>query len=128
MNENEFRQLLDLFPIVRSTDYCAVSEFSRQLSGPATSQEVKEWQDAWSTEDNNEAFWRKLKAAAEQKVGAADAERFCKAFQQVYKKLVSTVNFSFFGFATLKCPKRLKCRIHYSCSLNILSFYNPSGL
>ncbi|XP_057801627.1 uncharacterized protein LOC131016858 isoform X2 [Salvia miltiorrhiza] len=88
MNENEFRQLLDLFPIVRSTDYCAVSEFSRQLSGPATSQEVKEWQDAWSTEDNNEAFWRKLKAAAEQKVGAADAERFCKAFQQVYKKLV----------------------------------------
>ncbi|XP_041998164.1 uncharacterized protein LOC121748021 [Salvia splendens] len=88
MDENEFRQLLELFPIVRSTDYCAASEFSSQLSGPAPSQELKERQDGCSTEDNNEAFWGKLKAAAEKKVGAADAERFCKAFQQVYKKLV----------------------------------------
>ncbi|KAG6414019.1 hypothetical protein SASPL_126735 [Salvia splendens] len=76
MDENEFRQLLELFPIVRSTDYCvslslslslshthththtlAASEFSSQLSGPAPSQELKERQDGCSTEDNNgEAF------------------------------------------------------------------------
>ncbi|KAG6411389.1 hypothetical protein SASPL_129470 [Salvia splendens] len=129
MDENEFRQLLELFPIVRSPDYCvslslrsqtlahtkpsshtlhllysfsifwtcgclaklcfqAGSEFSSQLSGPAPSLELKERQDGCSTEDNTEAFWGKLKAAAEKKVGAADAEIFCKAFQQVYKKLV----------------------------------------
>ncbi|KAK4492333.1 hypothetical protein RD792_003136, partial [Penstemon davidsonii] len=34
-----------------------------------------------------EAFLGKLKLAAEKKVGAADAEIFCKAFQHVYKKL-----------------------------------------
>ncbi|KAH6765949.1 octanoyltransferase [Perilla frutescens var. hirtella] len=89
MDENEFRQLIDLFPVVRSPDYVhAESDISKQSSRSAPSREVKDWQDAWSTEDNNEAFWGKLKLAAEQKVGAADAERFCKAFQQVYKKLV----------------------------------------
>ncbi|KAI3450052.1 hypothetical protein Pfo_006717 [Paulownia fortunei] len=98
MDESEFRQLLELFPVVRSRDYHADLDSSRQVSRSAPSEEVKEWQDAWNTEDkrgseicgddNHEAFWGKLKSAAEQKVGAADAERFCKAFQQVYKKLV----------------------------------------
>ncbi|KAG8388929.1 hypothetical protein BUALT_Bualt02G0176400 [Buddleja alternifolia] len=101
MDESEFRQLLELFPVVRSRDYHAEldSSSSRQLSQPAQNREVNEWQDAWNTEDkrgkeisgnnNHEAFWGKLKLAAEQKVGAADAEIFCKAFQQVYKKLVN---------------------------------------
>ncbi|PIN26141.1 hypothetical protein CDL12_01119 [Handroanthus impetiginosus] len=99
MDETEFRQLLDLFPVVRSRDYHADLDSSSQLSRPGPSEEVKEWQNAWNSEDqrdievsakddSHEAFWGKLKAAAEKKVGAADAERFCKAFQQVYKKLV----------------------------------------
>ncbi|KAB1215568.1 hypothetical protein CJ030_MR4G017898 [Morella rubra] len=63
-----------------------------------TSQQMKEWQDAWDEGDKQEvenhgtslhdAFWGKLKLAAERKVGAAAAERFCKAFQQIHKKLV----------------------------------------
>ncbi|EYU46177.1 hypothetical protein ABFS82_04G066900 [Erythranthe guttata] len=98
MDESEFRQLLELFPVVRPRDYHVELDSSRQSSQSAPSEEAQQWQDAWSTEDrrssnisktdNHEAFWRKLKSAAEQKVGAADAERFCKAFQQVYKKLV----------------------------------------
>ncbi|XP_034222228.1 uncharacterized protein LOC117632769 isoform X2 [Prunus dulcis] len=81
MDEAEFRRLLDLFPIVRSRDY-----------------HVKEWQDAWDEGDKKEvekqgldqhgAFWEKLKLVAERKVGEAEAERFCKAFQQIHKKLV----------------------------------------
>ncbi|KAK4419644.1 hypothetical protein Salat_2377300 [Sesamum alatum] len=88
MDESEFRQLLDLFPVVRSRDYHADWESSRQSTRSGPSEEVNEWHDAWNTEDNREAFWGKLKSAAEQKMGAADADRFCKAFQQVYKKLV----------------------------------------
>ncbi|OIW04179.1 hypothetical protein TanjilG_00739 [Lupinus angustifolius] len=34
------------------------------------------------------SFWSKLKSEAAVKVGAEEAERFCKAFQQVHKKLV----------------------------------------
>ncbi|KAL8527378.1 hypothetical protein ACS0TY_005297 [Phlomoides rotata] len=87
MDENEFRRVLELFPVVRSRDYHADLDFSRQSSRSGPS-EAKKWQDAQSAEDKNEAFWGKLKSAAERKVGRADAERFCKAFQQVYKKLV----------------------------------------
>ncbi|KAK9999366.1 hypothetical protein SO802_018969 [Lithocarpus litseifolius] len=35
-----------------------------------------------------DAFWEKLKSAAEGKVGAVEAERFCKAFQRIHSKLV----------------------------------------
>ncbi|KAL3621948.1 hypothetical protein CASFOL_034144 [Castilleja foliolosa] len=100
MDESEFRQLLDLFPVVRPRDYHVIfdaeSDSSSQLTRTARSEEAKEWQDAWDEEDRrgsveddvHEAFWGKLKLAAEKEVGAADAEKFCKAFQQVYKKLV----------------------------------------
>ncbi|KAA8544632.1 hypothetical protein F0562_022644 [Nyssa sinensis] len=98
MDELEFRRLLDLFPIVRSRDYLADSESSRQSTSHSEQNEVKEWQDAWNEGnrkeieiqgmDQHDAFWEKLKLAAEKKLGVAEAERFCEAFQRVYKKLV----------------------------------------
>ncbi|XP_050369405.1 uncharacterized protein LOC126787596 isoform X2 [Argentina anserina] len=99
MDEAEFRRLLLLFPVVRSRDYHAESEKCREsTSKTADSEALKEWQDAWDegenkdmekeTDDVPDAFWDKLKLVAERKVGAAEAERFCKAFQRVHKKLV----------------------------------------
>lgn len=100
MDETEFRRLLDLFPVVRSRHYQAESESSRPLSlGTAEDEkELKEWQDAWDKGDQKETeteggdrhdvFWTKLKLVAERKMGAAEAEKFCKAFQKAYKKLV----------------------------------------
>ncbi|KAK3408436.1 hypothetical protein EUGRSUZ_J00674 [Eucalyptus grandis] len=38
--------------------------------------------------EQSDAFWGKLRLAAERKVGAAEAERFCEAFRQVHRKLV----------------------------------------
>ncbi|KAM5584921.1 hypothetical protein ABKV19_004344 [Rosa sericea] len=99
MDEAEFRRLLLLFPVVRSRDYHAESEQSREsTSKSAESLALKEWQDAWDegekkdvekeTRDEHDAFWEKLKLVAERKVGATEAERFCKAFQRVHEKLV----------------------------------------
>ncbi|XP_024030548.1 uncharacterized protein LOC21396723 [Morus notabilis] len=98
MDENEFRRLLDLFPVVRSRDFVFESESSRQSTSKSSHNELKEWHDAWDHGDNkqvaieglyqHDAFWTKLKTAAERKVGAAEAERFCEAFQRIHKKLV----------------------------------------
>ncbi|XP_058107421.1 uncharacterized protein LOC131251004 isoform X2 [Magnolia sinica] len=81
MDEQQFQQLLDMFPVVRSRDY-----------------HLTKWQDAWGEADKQESetqgidredpFWNKLRLAAERKVGAANADRFCKAFQRVHAKLV----------------------------------------
>ncbi|XP_044460831.1 uncharacterized protein LOC123192367 [Mangifera indica] len=95
MDETEFRRLLDLFPVVRSRDYEAESDTSRQLI--SFSQKLNEWQDAWDEEDkkqmeSRDAFWQKLKLAARRKVSAADAEKFCQAFEQLHKKLVYGLN------------------------------------
>ncbi|XP_028944536.1 uncharacterized protein [Malus domestica] len=99
MDDAEFGRLLDFFPIVRSRDYRAESEQCREsTSKSAQHEEHKEWQDAWDEGDKIEVekqgleehgeFWEKLKLVAERKVGAAEAERFCKAFQRIHKKLV----------------------------------------
>ncbi|XP_043703494.1 uncharacterized protein LOC122653652 isoform X1 [Telopea speciosissima] len=99
MDDQEFRRILDVFPIVRSRDYCADSELPRHQSASHSARdELTEWQNAWSEEDKKgteiqgidteEPFWEKLKLAAERKVGAAEAEKFCKAFQVVHRKLV----------------------------------------
>ncbi|XP_057483938.1 uncharacterized protein LOC130770458 isoform X2 [Actinidia eriantha] len=98
MDEFEFQRVLNLFPIVRPRDYHADTVSSRQSTAQTGQSELKEWQDAWDVADGNEipiqgnepdAFWRKLKMAAEKKVGAAKAERFCNAFQKIHKKLVN---------------------------------------
>ncbi|XP_020237405.1 uncharacterized protein LOC109816719 isoform X2 [Cajanus cajan] len=99
MDEAEFQRLLQLFPVVRSRDYSEepVSS-SRQLEPGSAQNELKEWQDAWDERDKdfgkqeineNGLFWSKLKSEAARKVGAEEAEKFCKAFQQVHKKLVN---------------------------------------
>ncbi|XP_043703495.1 uncharacterized protein LOC122653652 isoform X2 [Telopea speciosissima] len=77
----------------------ADSELPRHQSASHSARdELTEWQNAWSEEDKKgteiqgidteEPFWEKLKLAAERKVGAAEAEKFCKAFQVVHRKLV----------------------------------------
>ncbi|MBA0587688.1 hypothetical protein Gohar_010866 [Gossypium harknessii] len=78
MDEQEFRRLLDLFPVVRSGDYHAESASSRQAASCSASNEaIKDWQDAWHDErketenqgtDLHDKFWQKLKLTAEKKV------------------------------------------------------------
>ncbi|XP_009336404.2 uncharacterized protein LOC103928992 isoform X1 [Pyrus x bretschneideri] len=98
MDDDEFRRLLDLFPIVRSRHYHGESEQSRESTSKSPQHEaLKGWQDAWD-EDKSEVekqgigehceFWGKIKLVAERKVGATEAERFCKAFQRIHKRLV----------------------------------------
>ncbi|XP_033137892.1 uncharacterized protein LOC103846654 isoform X5 [Brassica rapa] len=40
------------------------------------------------TDQDTFTFWDKLRAAAAKKVGEVEAERFCKAFEKLHKKLV----------------------------------------
>ncbi|XP_022863449.1 uncharacterized protein LOC111383567 isoform X1 [Olea europaea var. sylvestris] len=87
MDESEFRRCLQLFPVVRSRDYHMDLDGSRQSTSLSAQTEV-EWEDAWDGDNDREAFWDKLKLAATEKMGPAEAERFCKAFQRVYNKLV----------------------------------------
>ncbi|KAL6519028.1 hypothetical protein OROHE_017452 [Orobanche hederae] len=77
MDETEFRQILEVFPVVRSRDYHADSDSSNQVTRSAPTEEVKEWQDARNDEDERgleiigdteQAFWGKLKSAAEEKM------------------------------------------------------------
>ncbi|XP_021664631.2 uncharacterized protein LOC110653347 isoform X2 [Hevea brasiliensis] len=81
MDEEEFRRLLDLFPVVRPRDYHIDLDPSRQsTTRPTQDDDVKKWQDAWEeqegdqketsnqTIDLHDAFWEKLKLAAEKKV------------------------------------------------------------
>ncbi|XP_045831857.1 uncharacterized protein LOC123923216 [Trifolium pratense] len=103
MDQAEFQRLLQLFPSVRSRDYTEESSSSsRQLapgSGSRSAQEeLNEWHDAWNENDKDfenqgtskhDSFWSKLKSEAAKKVGTEEAERFCKAFQQVHKRLVN---------------------------------------
>ncbi|XP_015578988.1 uncharacterized protein LOC107261793 [Ricinus communis] len=97
MDEEEFRRRLNLFPVVRPRDYHIDLDPSRQSTSRPPLDEAKKWQDAWEEEppewgkkeiDNHDAFWEKLKAAAERKMGAAEAKRFCNAFQKVHRQLV----------------------------------------
>ncbi|XP_010491981.1 PREDICTED: uncharacterized protein LOC104769463 [Camelina sativa] len=98
MDDQEFRSLLDLFPVVRSRDHRADLDSSRQpTSQSVVDREVSEWHDAPSIAEpkdlqdrktDQDKFWEKLKAAAGKKVGEVEAERFCKAFEKLHKKLV----------------------------------------
>ncbi|KAF7815580.1 uncharacterized protein G2W53_029549 [Senna tora] len=97
MDESEFRRVLQLFPVVRSRDYCVRLSLSLLFSSCLGFIVLWEWQDAWDDKDReieiqgaeqHDAVWSKIKSVAERKVGAEEAERFCKAFQQIHKKLV----------------------------------------
>ncbi|KAK7372730.1 hypothetical protein VNO80_06117 [Phaseolus coccineus] len=98
MDEAEFQRLLQLFPVVRSRDYSVEAASSRQIPSGLPQNELKEWQDAWDERENKDSekqgvnqhdFWSKLKTDATRKMGAEEAERFCKAFRVVHKKLVN---------------------------------------
>uniref|UniRef100_A0A1J3CBZ2 Uncharacterized protein n=1 Tax=Noccaea caerulescens TaxID=107243 RepID=A0A1J3CBZ2_NOCCA len=101
MDDQEFRGLLHLFPVVRSRDHRADLDSPKESESTSQSvveREESEWHDApsvvepkdlkdWKTDDQD-SFWDKLKKAAANKVGEVEAERFCKAFEKLHKKLV----------------------------------------
>ncbi|MCL7034221.1 hypothetical protein MKW94_005139 [Papaver nudicaule] len=73
---------------------------SKESTSGTTQDELTEWQNNWDLDEGNtketealginhqDPFWEKLKLAAEKKVGPESAEKFCKAFQTIHKKLV----------------------------------------
>ncbi|XP_022153065.1 uncharacterized protein LOC111020658 [Momordica charantia] len=98
MDEFEFRRLLHLFPVVRSRDFHAETDLCGESASKSPKCEVGGWQDAWNEDkekskiqglDLHDAFWKKLKLAAEKKVGEEEAEKFCSSFQQIHSRLVN---------------------------------------
>ncbi|XP_062189723.1 uncharacterized protein LOC133892790 [Phragmites australis] len=88
MDEQEFRRMLDLFPVVRSRDYCAdPGTSSRGATQQARAQEVTKGNKKNSA-GAEDLFLQKLRMAAEKKIGATKAEFFCKAFEEAHEKLV----------------------------------------
>ncbi|CAN7068466.1 unnamed protein product [Brassica rapa subsp. trilocularis] len=94
MDEQEFRSILQLFPVVRSRDHRVIlsSLFSPLLIVAAAAAQVSvgepiDLKDCRIDQDTF-TFWDKLRAAAAKKVGEVEAERFCKAFEKLHKKLV----------------------------------------
>ncbi|CAN6226298.1 unnamed protein product, partial [Urochloa humidicola] len=88
MDEKEFRRMLELFPVVRSRDYCAEpGTSSRGTKQPLRIQEATKSNNKVSS-GVEDLFMQKLKMAAEKKIGATKAEFFCKAFEEVHEKLV----------------------------------------
>ncbi|KQK14969.1 uncharacterized protein LOC100843634 isoform X2 [Brachypodium distachyon] len=87
MDEQEFRRMLDLFPVVRSRDYCKPESES---SSKGTTQQARSLIEGPKKEPSaaEDLFLRKLKLAAEKKVGATKAELFCKTFEEAHEKLV----------------------------------------
>eukprot|EP01018_Ginkgo_biloba_P028614 Gb_18172 [translate_table: standard] len=99
MEEEQFQSLLNLFPVVRSRDYCVDSEASNQTSVPSEKdKQIMEWDNAWEEVDAEEnrtersekedPFWVHLRSSAEQTMGAEKAKQFCKAFRKVHEQLV----------------------------------------
>ncbi|WRX31994.1 hypothetical protein QQP08_026495 [Theobroma cacao] len=82
MDEQEFRRVLNLFPVVRPRDYHAELDSLRQsTSCSASNKALKDWQDAWNDGERKEMENQEIDLHAE-------ADKFCKAFQHVHKKLV----------------------------------------
>ncbi|XP_063941146.1 uncharacterized protein LOC135149732 isoform X3 [Daucus carota subsp. sativus] len=88
MEKHEFRQILELFPIVRSRNYRADSESSTQATSRSIQNEqVDDWQDAWDSESNkdidikgieeHDGFWEKLRSAAAKKVSSIMSMHCC---------------------------------------------------
>ncbi|KAL0736045.1 hypothetical protein Bca4012_012255 [Brassica carinata] len=105
MDEQEFRSILNLFPVVRSRDHRADLDFSSPKQSTSQSVVERECDGTWNhskqlsvdeledfkdckTDQDTFTFWDKLRAAAAKKVGEVEAERFCKAFEKLHKKLV----------------------------------------
>ncbi|CAD6222849.1 unnamed protein product [Miscanthus lutarioriparius] len=88
MDEKEFRGMLDLFPVVRSRDYCADSGSSNRGTRQRSRVQEATKGNNKDSSDAQDMFLQKLKMAAEKKIGATKAEFFCKAFEEAHEKLV----------------------------------------
>ncbi|CAH8281517.1 unnamed protein product [Eruca vesicaria subsp. sativa] len=96
MEEQEFRNILQLFPVVRSRDHRV--DLDSSDSKQSTSQSIVEREQAsvdepkdlkdCKTDQDTSSFWDKLRTSAAKKVGEVEAERFCKAFEKLHKRLV----------------------------------------
>ncbi|KAJ0978036.1 hypothetical protein J5N97_013510 [Dioscorea zingiberensis] len=96
MEEHEFQRLLELFPVVRSRNYCAGLVSAQELTSHSSYSEITDRKSAPNGIDNDglagtpsrDTFWQKLRLTAEAKVGPEKAEHFCKAVQMVHTELV----------------------------------------
>ncbi|TVU37558.1 hypothetical protein EJB05_10893, partial [Eragrostis curvula] len=96
MDEQEFRRMLDLFPVVRSRDYCAdPGTSSRGTTHQARSQETTKGykKDSSGAEGiyKIEDVYNELVESRIPKlclIGATKAEFFCKAFEEAHEKLI----------------------------------------
>ncbi|XP_024519207.1 uncharacterized protein LOC112342126 isoform X2 [Selaginella moellendorffii] len=80
IQDHQFQRLLQIFPVVRSRDYC---EEDRPLSTQSLDKDENGTQGT-----THGAFWVKVKTLAEPKLGKEGAERFCQAFRRVHEDLV----------------------------------------
>ncbi|KAL6841890.1 hypothetical protein ACP4OV_028402 [Aristida adscensionis] len=88
MDEQEFRRRLELFPVVRSRDYCADPGKSRRPTSSLFRTQEATKDNRKTSSSAEDLFLQKLRAAAEKKIGATKAEFFCKAFEEAHEKLV----------------------------------------
>eukprot|EP00252_Welwitschia_mirabilis_P019454 TRINITY_DN4516_c0_g1_i1.p2 TRINITY_DN4516_c0_g1~~TRINITY_DN4516_c0_g1_i1.p2 ORF type:complete len:117 (+),score=25.78 TRINITY_DN4516_c0_g1_i1:140-490(+) len=98
MDEQQFRRLLDMFPVVRSRDFCAENEAPVASSSQMEKDTAIEWQNAWEEFDvqensnekcsNEDPFWEHLRSSIEKKFGSEIAMKFSKAFQKAHNQLV----------------------------------------
>ncbi|XP_020584788.1 uncharacterized protein LOC110027625 isoform X2 [Phalaenopsis equestris] len=99
MEEQEFRRILDLFPVVRSRDYCFQDGSGKASSSHSTeeatelvegSTELDKMDELIESEgERKDAFWSKLQAAAERKVGSVKAKKFCLGLKLIHQELVN---------------------------------------
>ncbi|XP_057872288.2 uncharacterized protein LOC131078569 isoform X2 [Cryptomeria japonica] len=80
MEEEQFRKILNQFPVVRSRDYRAEDEAGskKMLASSERDNQVMDWHDAWKKLDAEETaversekegtFWMHLRSSVEQKV------------------------------------------------------------
>ncbi|KAG1338329.1 hypothetical protein COCNU_04G006350 [Cocos nucifera] len=95
MEERHFRRFLDRFPVVRSRYYCANTErescthsAKNEIASHRNVQNKMVKKDDLAKTSDEDPFWQKLRIAAEKKVGPAKAQKFCRAFQSIHKRLV----------------------------------------
>ncbi|BFI03149.1 hypothetical protein MPTK1_1g01135 [Marchantia polymorpha subsp. ruderalis] len=118
MEEHQFRRALELFPVVRSSTYCAeddeisaASSDNAATSGRSTISATKSaLKDSAIMEKGNSAnekeflemhaqksvasvppeqgFWNPLRSAMQELLGNEEGQRFCESFKHVHESLV----------------------------------------
>ncbi|KAL2652085.1 hypothetical protein R1flu_020213 [Riccia fluitans] len=118
MEENQFQRLLELFPVVRSSTYCAEDEVisttnsddaatsgrpAKTLTNADAKEEMqfekgsstaesktveKQPQLSVSSVSPKQGFWDPLKTAMQARLGDEEGQRFCEVFRKVHEQLV----------------------------------------